>query len=793
MSIVRVPFSLTGGAAWGYTVNNSALFDGSTGYLSRTPGSASNRNTLTLSMWVKKWGFSPSINDVFFGAGTSSGSWDLLYFNNNNTMALANGGVSPFITSRAFRTTSWNHYCFAWDTTDGTAADRIKLYINGVRDTNFSSTSNYSASENLEINNNVAHYISYLHGTAGRETPFYLAECVLIDGQALDPTSFGESDIYGNWNPIDCSGLTFGTNGFYLKFENGAALGEDSSGNGNNWTVNGTITQSNDVPTDFQNGSQGDALTFSSIYYSAPNAPTNGNKTATGDTGSANNEGALGTLYFDVTENWWVEFVVNAVGSLSFLGLADTSVVPTAGTDNQVNGTGAGSVALYRSDTGNFINGSGVSGSAYGATYTTSDVIGVHISGGAVTFYKQTGGTGSFVSQGVAVSGLSGYWTINACGYGTPSWTLRVLESDWGNGSPPTGAKSINTANLTKSEDIRSEHFNTVLYNGNGTVIGSGGNAVSGVGFSPNFVWIKNRTPGAYSHGIFDTLRGATKYVHPNLTSQEYTDAESLATFDADGFTVGNGNFVNNASNTFVAWCAKLPNSETNSSGTISVDWIYNATLGMAVGNYTGTGSVGTLGLPTINGTAPFMAITKRLDGTSTWVVYNEGVASNPETYYMIFNTTAAKVDASISWNDTAPTSSVFTIGTDTSLNTLNGIYNIIVFWETNLCKKVKYEGNSNADGPVWYANGKPVWMLQKDADAVTNWHITDSVRDTANVIDKGLYVNLSNAEFTFTMHDFLSTGVKLRTSSAGFNVNTNIGVAFVNPPPAGPGQLRSA
>jgi len=236
----------------GYNVANSLRFNrGSSDTLTRTPSSASNRKTFTFSTWVKRSNVADKQQIFGVEGGNSNTTWFRLNFSGSETLNFEMY-FDEIITNRVFRDVSaWYHIVLAIDTTQGTASNRVKIYINGVQETSFSSSTYPSQDQDLGLNNNVAHNFG---GVDGSNFPsHYLCETVLVDGQQLDPTSFGEFDEDSPtiWKPIDVSGLTFGTNGFYLDFENSGSLGADVSGNGNNFTVNNltSVDQSTDTCT----------------------------------------------------------------------------------------------------------------------------------------------------------------------------------------------------------------------------------------------------------------------------------------------------------------------------------------------------------------------------------------------------------------------------------------------------------------------------------------------------------------------------------------------------------------
>jgi hypothetical protein len=232
MPLILGANSLTGG----YEVDNSLRFNsGSSDSLTRTPASASNRKTWTFSAWVKRSILS-SGDQAIFDAYTSSTDQVQLFFTSDDDLILSvrvsNFGANLRTNAKFRDPSAWYHIMVAVDTTQGTTSNRTKLYVNGVQETSFSEADYPNINVDTAVNNTVLHRV----GDSDLEDFFngYLAETVLIDGLALDPTSFGEFDEdSGIWKPIDVSGLTFGTNGFYLEFKDSSALGDDTSGEGN--------------------------------------------------------------------------------------------------------------------------------------------------------------------------------------------------------------------------------------------------------------------------------------------------------------------------------------------------------------------------------------------------------------------------------------------------------------------------------------------------------------------------------------------------------------------------------
>ncbi len=326
-------------------------------------------------------------------------------------------------------------------------------------------------------------------------------------------------------------------------------------------------------------------------------------------------------------------------------------------------------------------------------------------------------------------------------------------------------------------------YFNTKLWTGNGST----GNGQTGIGFQPDWIWIKARagTQGAQSHNLFDSVRGEGKYLFSDSNDAESTDTNRLTSFDSDGFTVGSNNAVNASSTTYVAWNWKAGGSaSSNSDGSITSSVSANTTAGFSIVSYTGTGSATTVG----HGLGSELAcyIIKQTNTTGGWIVYHKSNTSSPETDYLRLDKTDATVDDAI-FNDTAPTSSVFSIGTNAPVNTSSGTYIAYCFAEKKGYSKFgTYTGNDNANGSLVYTSFAPAWVMIKRTNSVNDWLILDRKRNPINPSDERLLANSSNAASTAnTMVDFLSNGFKARSTYGGINgaSDTFIYMAFAESP----------
>ena len=324
-------------------------------------------------------------------------------------------------------------------------------------------------------------------------------------------------------------------------------------------------------------------------------------------------------------------------------------------------------------------------------------------------------------------------------------------------------------------------YFNTVLYTGTGS-----SNAISGVGFSPDFIWGKGRT-NADSFFMVDSVRGATKHVRSDSTDSEYTRAQDVKTIDSDGFTVGTDDLVNKNTTTFVSWNWLADTSFTNdasSTGIGSIDSVgsFNNTNGCSIVTYTGTGSNGTVkhGL----NTAPyFIAIRSRSNAGSDWHVYHNSLGG---TKFLRFNTTAAaETNSAAAWNNTAPTSSVFSLGTGNNVNGSSRTYIAYCFAEKQGYSKISSFVGNGANNFI-YTGFSPAWVMIKKTDDTHDWHIFDNKRDAYNERDSWLEANTVNVEATSSNYvvDFLSNGFKTGSGS-GLNGSgeTFIFMAFAENP----------
>ena len=305
--------------------------------------------------------------------------------------------------------------------------------------------------------------------------------------------------------------------------------------------------------------------------------------------------------------------------------------------------------------------------------------------------------------------------------------------------------------------DKPSDYFNTKLYTGTGSSL-----ANTGVGFQPDLTWIKGRS-GATEHVLTDSVRGVTKELSSNDNGAEETVAQGLTAFGSDGFTVGTDGSYNTSSATYVSWNWKIE------SGIFDIQ------------TWTGNGSNRTIAHNL--GVAPEFYLVKEIVGSANdWTVYY-----GDPTDFLILNESNATSDSATRWNDTAPTASVFSLGTATGGNRNSSTYIGYFFASKQGVSKIgSYVGNGSTDGTFVYTGFKPAFFILKRTDSAAGWYMIDNKRgNNFNVIDKYLQPSTGSSEQTTTFADFVSNGVKLKTSADDLNVSGGnfIYMAFAESP----------
>jgi len=790
-----MPFAGVGGTSvrGGYTIDNSLRFnDNDSSNLNITPSGAGNRDTFTTSFWIKRGnlGSGQRIWSAGTSIGTNNNNVSSLLFESNDTLKFFGevGGVASFTlqTNQVFRDVgAWYHIVLAVDTTQSTSSNRVKIYVNGSQITSFSTETYMSQNTDTFYNATNLHTISYSGG--GGYVDGYIAEFVHIDGQQLSPTDFGESDLdSGIWKPIEYTG-SYGTNGFYLDFENSGSLGADQSGNSNNFTPTNLAStdQTTDTPTnnfatlnplDTYNSptlSEGNTKIVRSSSYGVatgtvaiktgkwyweiqcPTVTTSGENESFGISKVTTN--IIGNNYLGIDTNSWALMIDNAASDIYFNH-------NNSFTDSGINASN-GDIFMFAldADTGKlwfgrngtwFDSGNPSAGTNQKYTANTDDVyyVAVSMNGNDATLYN----------------------------FGNPAFSISSGNTDdngYGNFeyAPPTGFLALCTQNLatalSPTIDDGSQYFNTVL------TTGAGAGSYTGVGFQPDFLWFKRRDSSG-PHFLIDSTRGSSKYLASESTASETTDATFLTSIDSDGWTGGSGFYGSPATLATWNWKANGGTTSSNTDGSITSTVQANTTAGFSIITYTGTGASATVGHGLTK--APEMVICKqRTDAGTQWQTGHTGLTN--WTYKLLLNSTAAEsVNANVF--PSAPTSTVINLGLAGDSNGSGKSQLIYAFHSVEGYSKFgSYTGNGSTDGTFVYTGFRPAFVIVKRTNSTGYWLMFDSARQPENENDSWLLANdSSNEGINSTGMDFISNGFKLRNSSTAAVHNNISGSTYI-------------
>jgi len=348
---------------------------------------------------------------------------------------------------------------------------------------------------------------------------------------------------------------------------------------------------------------------------------------------------------------------------------------------------------------------------------------------------------------------------------------------------PPSGHLAMCTNNLTDSAVTAGQHFNTILYTGDD----SADRAITGVGFAPDLVWVKELNNTAH-HVLVDSVRGAAggRLSSNRNNAEDNGSGVAVGSFDSDGFTTGSSYSFINGSTPLIAFCWKANGSgSSNTNGSINTTATSaNTSAGFSISTYTGTGSNATIGHGLSK--APEWIIVKRRNAAEGWATYHSGIASDAQTDFVELHSTAAASDSDTRWNDTAPTTSVFSIGTHDSVNASSSTYVSYAWHSVEGYSKIgSYIGNGNAAGTFVYTGFKPAWVLIKPSSRTGHWFMANNKSSPSNDVDKVILANDSAGEYTDPnadcKKDFLSNGFRIRTADDNTNEDgsTYIFIAF--------------
>ena len=792
-----VPFTDNG------TITNSVIFnraDNPYMYFNKSGITPDSDKNFTFSCWFKIGEKGSRLNTGLFNSNTDGSNGGnvtryapLATFTADGKLFgydYDSGGYNwYFSTNRTFEDTSkWYHFVLAIDTTQSTSTDRMKIYIDGDQITSFSSTVYPALNQDLYTVMAGGYHILGLGYNAKFDG--YIAEVNLIENQQLTPSTFGLTDTStGRWIPKALTGITYGTNGFRLQFGTDSALGDDTSGNTNDFTATNlastdqtTDSPSQNFPT-FDNNQTIDNAGGTNIF-------SEGNLRVDMDYGGSGNQYGMALMNpaYAVTSGkyYWEHKLISqshtnpSIYNLSMPGIIDlnkdadiTSYIghtsgPTTyswytlggyvfcdGTYDTQQYLPGGSTLPAIGDIINFAldmdNGAwyiGVNG-----TYVTANgAVGDPTSGSA-----RTGAVRTFAPNTrkyiYGTSTQSGFNCVDEVNFGQKSFTHSIPTgyTKWQQDNVPSTDKNI-----------------------------------------PGMCWVKNRDSASWYHTIIDSSRGALKEIYTNGSFVEATQANSLRKFLKGGYQTGEAGNWNNGGDRFVSWnwVANNGTSSANSNGSIASVVQANQTAGFSIVKYSGnSGSAGTIGHG-LSAKPEWIMVKDRDASSYEWMVQHTSLGA---THYGSISSTDPFYDNDTIWNDTEPTSSVFSIGTNGSVNTGTNDY-VAYVWHSvdGFSKFGSYSGNGDADGKFVYTGFTPVWIMVKRSTASGyNWQIWDTKRSPINpVTNQALFADGTFAEGGTSKLDILSNGFKWRGTEAWVNASsvTYVYMAFAEHPFVGDG-----
>jgi len=784
-----------------FEISNSARLNNGD-FFSRTPSSSSNADTFTWSAWVKNSGV--TIGGYLLSAGVASTREFLIYFDATNQRLNVyqwNGGIEiQVVTSMQFRDpAAWYHIVVAYDSPQATASNRLKIYVNGEQQTAFASAqypaqglgSRVGTTEVQDIGRNAYNQNVYSN--------FYITEVNYISGSALTPASFGETKA-DTWIPKKYAG-SYGSHDYYLDFATRATNPLDASGQGNNWS------STNVAATDWMLDSP--TNNFATLNPIGPRRhganygtgnQTHGNLTITSTSNSYFDDTAATVLNHGDTGKWYYEIrndqnhgnggsgylQFNIAGAYLWEVYSPaTQIVNTPSGSHNVSTFSNGDIFMFAVDQDNGKGWFGKNGSWYTVTGTPDPAAGTnpHVTFGSIDLIGQIqirsstsslhrtvtanfGQDSSFAGQATA----QGNTDANGIGdfyYAPPAGYLALCTANL-----PDPVATINPAINNSPQD----HFNTVLYTGNGATT----RTITGVGFDPDFVWQKSRST-AIDHNLIDRLRGAGNNLSSSATYGDYGGGSNgaMGSVQTDGASIlagsSSANNVNQSGQTYVLWNWKAGGTGvSNSDGTISATVSANTDAGFSIATYNGSSS-GTVGHGLSE--APDLVIQKVRNQNGDYWWTGTTVIDGSLDYFQL-NGNNVKADSGYS----LPTSSVF------SNVTASGGTNKVAYCFHSVegfSKFGAFAGNGNADGPFIHTGFKPAFVIVKNASAADSWFINDNKRNSYNVVNSQLFANSANAEADSRGLDFLSNGFKIRDNSTSHNGNGNtlIYMAFAEMP----------
>ena len=782
-----------------FEIERSLRFNESDTYLSRTPSSDGNRRTWTISIWFKN-GSEGLQGQRFWSTSTAptEGNYSSFAYENDGFIAELNNHLDLRTSTRYRDSNAWSHVVLAVDTTQSTASDRAKLYFNGVQVTAFDTESYPSQDHEGGWNSTNEHNIGRELYNTRRYFAGYMAEFTNIDGLQLTPSSFAKTDpVTGQYVPIDTSGLTFGTNGFRLKFDDNSnttatTLGKDSSGNGNNFTPYNFVTGDavKDTPTNnfptvndlYPDSSKGGTVNTGNLRVENANHNLQRINFHFGIRGIATgkyywevrNQNGSFAQYVGLTENLREDNgeIMNQTDK-NFIG-SHTSKVFSAGSGTGRTNQGSNKTMQFLLD----VDNQELIAKYDGTTIFTDTGIPSPTSGQYVPYVASTNdGTGGSL------------WADVIFNFGQDSTFGGVLSAGGNtdeNGigdfhySVPSGYLALCSKNMPDPTvfDGR-KYFGTLLYSAgtsNGTFNFTDSTAVN---FTPDWQWIKCRDAGE-RHRVIDVIRGnqdvTDKFLLPDGEDNETSsgvDGTTVSTIQ-NGIkivetSIGSGEIFFTNRN-YVVWNWNAGDSTvTNTDGNISAQVRASQTAGFSIVSYTGTGndndSVGH-GL----GVTPDMVVIKTRNAVDSWVVETPHT-SNGRGMYWDFDNGSDTAGTDTTSRNSSTVTFVNSGDSNRHVNFSGENYIMYVFASVKGYSSISsYIANGNSDGRFIHTGFNPQFLITKRTSSSGSWEIHDNKRPAYNPHSNRLLIDTTNSEATSNHVDFVSNGFKIRNTFSGMN-----------------------
>ena len=765
-------------------IERSAWLDGAADYMARQNGSAfTNTKEAIFSFWIKRCKF--STQQAFF-ASVEGGNGFILQFTSADKLEVYAAGATKKVSTQVLRDIAYYHIIVSFDTSQATATDRIKVWVNGEQITSWTTDTAMTlngdisglvgaqtGSETMHIgnyNNTVSNYY-FWNG--------YVAQACMLESVSIQQGDYAVSDFLDTY--------TFGANGSqYVPRADATIAALATAAGGNSFCLTTAIGDGTDAsdnsnnftPTSMSDAANGTANTPSNsiAIWNTLNIGNGGSFVVSegGQTTSNSSASQHGMVYASqaFTYKTYIEYEITDTTNPT-VGISDYSLGnPTA--ESVGNNTYSWSYFIG----GNFIFHSGSSGGGIGLTVSNGDIFMMAFD--PETYQLWFGVNGTWVGDPSAGTGAT--YTVDA----SNSYVAAVSALDGGSVTTlfdpelwsytaPTDFKGLSQQDKPTPDYQGIDYFNPILYTGNGST-----NAITGVGFQPDLVWIKN-TSSATSHSLYDAVRGVQKQLESDNTSAETTETTGLTAFGSDGFTVGSLAQVNGNTNKLMGWSWLAGGAgASNTDGSITSTVSKAAADHFSVVTYTGTGAAATVGHGL--GGVPDLIMVKNRGTTGNWATQSSETSYSTNVFYLDLSNNFATAGVNV-WNNTDPTSSVFSVRLAADTNASTNTYVAYCFKNVpGVCKIGSYKGNGSSNGPYIPLGFTPSWLMVKSIQGTygTEWFMYDLTRRNSLQTYAGgnanydlLYANFPSAGSRYASTagvDFIADGFKIRGTSTDLN-----------------------